>query len=363
MKLADMLTFADIGQLSRMAEHYQCECNLNSKHELIQNLLLVLGRKQYVEHHVAGMSVEDMRFLNALIFDSRRHFTLEELVAFAQQSRFTDAEKEKESPRDVITRFRKRGWLFQGTTHNTRYAYEVPEDLNQRFKKALKDRLYGDLERSSVEIPVYREEIGLMSEDLLLFLRFVSEHEISLNSEQVMYRQHQSQLMDFLHIKEPLVGKGWRFGYGRHFKDYPNRFSLLYDYAFANKLITERSDRLHITPAGSKYLENNEHTPMIQFAQLWLRIYKGPIPNLHSLVYWSIESSSNWVHVGSLFEHLEPLIKPFYYDTPASIFEERILRMLLHLGVVRLGEDELKERYIQLTPVGHSLIHSLYQKS
>lgn len=363
MKLADMLTFADIGQLSRMAEHYQCECNLNSKHELIQNLLQVLGRKQYVEEHIASMSMGDIRFLNTLIFDSRRHFTLEELVAFVGQSRFTDIEKQKESARDIITRFRKQGWLFQGTTNHTRYAYEVPEDLKQRFKKALKEKLYRNIKLSSCDLPSYREEIGLLSDDLLYFLKYVNEHELPLNNEQVMYRQHQSQLMELFHIAEPLVGKGWRFGYGRHFKDYPNRFSLLYDYAFASKFIRENQDRLQITSAGTHHLASNEHTPMIQFAQLWLRIYKGPIPNLHSLVYWTLTNcSSHWVHLGSLFEHVEPLIKPFYYDTPASIFEERIFRMLLHLGALRLGEDELKERYIQLTPVGNSLIQELISK-
>lgn len=362
MKLADMLSFADIGQLNRIASHYECECNPNSKHELIQNVLQVLGQRKYVEHYVAEMNIEDIRFLNSLIFDSRRHFTLEELIAFAGQSKFTDVDKGKENPRDVITRFRKRGWLFQGTTQHTRYAFSVPEDLIDRFKNALKQKLYANIKQMKSDIPVYREEIGLMSDDLLLFLRYVSEHQIPLNSEQAIYRQHQAQLMELFHVSEPLVGKGWRFGYGRHFKDYPSRFSLLYDYAFAEKLIREEADRLQISPSGSNYLQNNESTGMIRFAELWLRIYKGPIPNLYSLLYWTLANSSNWIHLGSLFEQIEPLIKPFYYDTSASIFEERIVRMLLHLGVLRLGEDELKERYIQITPIGQSLIHSLYNK-
>ena len=168
--------------------------------------------------------------------------------------------------------------------------------------------------------------------------------------------------MELFHVSESLVGKGWRFGYGRHFKDYPSRFSLLYDYAFAEKLIIEEADRLHISSLGIKYLENHEPTHMIRFAELWLRIYKGPIPNLHSLLYWTLANSSNWIHLGTLFEQIEPLIKPFYYDTPMSIFEERIVRMLLHLGVLRLGEDELHERYIQITPIGQSLIHSLFDQ-
>ncbi|MEF2964336.1 DUF5302 domain-containing protein [Paenibacillus sp. M1] len=359
MNLADMLTYADIGQLSRIANHYRCECNGNSKHELIQSILQTIGRREFIEHHVAEMSLEDLRFLNALIFDGRRQFSLEELIACAQQSRFTEDARERESPRDVIARFRQRGWLFQGMTHNTRYLFEVPEDLKRRFREALERLIRAETVIIKGEPAMYREEPELLSEDLLLFLQYVREHEIPLNNEGVMYRRNQLQVLEKLHISEPLVGKGWRFGYGRRFKDYPNRLALLYDYASHAKWIREDMDRLRLTAAGEAFLSEQKREPMIHFVSFWLRLYKGPIPNLPSLVYWIERCSKEWVAASSLYAGMSMLIKPFYYDSPESIFEERVLRMMLHLGMVRIGDDGQGEKYVQTTPFGRSAVHKL----
>lgn len=81
-----------------------------------------------------------------------------------------------------------------------------------------------------------------------------------------------------------------------------------------------------------------------------------------SLVYWIERCSKQWVTVSSLYGRIESLIKPFYYDAPASIFEERILIMMLHLGMVRIGEDEQRERYVQATPFGREAVAQLHEK-
>ncbi|WP_068785276.1 DUF5302 domain-containing protein [Paenibacillus phocaensis] len=361
MNLADMLTFADIGQLSRIADHYRCECSGHSKHELIQSILQTVGRRDFIERHIGSMSLEDLRFLNTLLFDGRRQFSLEELIACAQGSRFTDDAKERESPREMITRFRQQGWLFNGTTQQTRYLFEVPEDLKRRFREALERRFLAEVKAAAAEPPMYREEPDMLSADLLLFLQYVSKHDIPLNSEGVMYRRNQMQILETLHVSEGLVGKGWRFGYGRRFKDYPNRFALLYDYAYHSRLIQENNHRLELTDAGAASLAEERKESMIQFVRFWLRLYKGPIPNLLSLVYWIVSCSKDWVTVPSLFDRVEPLIKPFFYDSPASIFEERILQMMLHLGMVRFGEDERHERYVQASPFGKQAVLQIHK--
>ncbi|MFD3258870.1 hypothetical protein ACE3MQ_09695 [Paenibacillus lentus] len=362
MDLADMLTFADIGQLSRIASHYQCECNGNSKRDLIQSILQTIGRREFIEQHVEQLSLEDLRFLNMLLFDGRRQFSLEELIACAQQSRFTQDAKERESPRDVITRFRQRGWLFNGSTASTKYLFEVPEDLKRRFKEALETRFKSSVKKADSEPTVYREEYDLLPKDLRELLDYVYHHEIPLNAEGIMYRRNQMQLMEKLHIAEPLVGRGWRFGYGRRFKDYPSRLALLYDYAYHMKWIREEGGLLTLTANGSSYLAENKQEPMIQFVSFWLRLYKGPIPNLLSLMYWIERCSAEWVTAASLFGRMELLIKPFFYDTPESIFEERILRMMLHLGMLRIGEDDTRERFVQTTPFGKHCVQQLQKR-
>lgn len=55
MNLADMLTYADIGQLTAIAGRYQCECKRNSKHDLIQSILITLGSREFMETHIRGL--------------------------------------------------------------------------------------------------------------------------------------------------------------------------------------------------------------------------------------------------------------------------------------------------------------------
>ncbi|WP_055107784.1 hypothetical protein [Paenibacillus ihumii] len=359
MDLAEMLTFADIGQLSRIADHYRCECNGNSKRDLIQSILQTIGRREFIERHLDELSLEDLRFLNMLLFDGRRQFSLEELIACAQQSRFDQDAKDRESPRDMITRFRQRGWLFNGTTASTRYFFEVPEDLKRRFKVSLEARFKSATYKADAEPTVYREEHDLLPKDLRELLDYVYHHEIPLNAEGVMYRRNQMQLMEKLHISEPLVGKGWRFGYGRRFKDYPSRLALIYDYAYHMKWIREEGGLLILTANGSEFLAGNKQEPMIQFVSFWLRLYKGPVPNLLSLIYWIERCTGEWVTAASLYATLERLIKPFFYDTPESIFEERLLRMMLHLGMLRIGEGDAGVRLVQSTPFGRECVQQL----
>lgn len=359
MNLADMLTFADIGQLSRIANHYECECNGNSKHELIQSILQMIGRREFIKQRVDQLGVEDLRFLNMLLFAGHRQFSLEELIAFAQQSRFTEEAKQRESPREVIAAFRQRGWLFNGSTANTRYLFEVPEDLKRRFKETLESRFKANIVKAKAEPAAYREEFDLLTKDLRELLDYVSRHEVPLNAEGIMYRRNQLQLMEKLHVSEALVGGGWRFGYGRRFKVYPSRFALLYDYAYHLRLIREEGGVLTLTASGSSFLEENKQEALIQFVSFWLRLYKGPISNLLSLIYWIERCSAQWVTASSLFAQIGFLIRPFFYDTPESIFEERILRMMLHLGLIRIGEDGSSERFVQVTPFGSQAIQQL----
>lgn len=357
MNLADMLTFADIGQLNRIADYYQCECKPNSKHELIQSILSTLGSKPFFEQQVRQLNQADQRFLNNLLFDPRQYYGMEELIAIARQSMDKKESEAGSSPRDLIIRFTKSGWLFNGTTQQTRYLYQVPQDLKLRFRDVLAAHLRAGIVKTS-EPSMYREEYHLMAEDLKLFLKFVKQHEIAVNAEGMMYRRSQQQLMEHLHISEELVGRsGWRFGYGRSFKDYPDRFALVYDYAFHNRLIREEQCALKLTAAGEEKLGAENAAEMIQLFRFWLRLYKGAVPNLSSIVYWTGECAGDWSTTESLFKQIGPFIQPFYYDTAEDIYEKRIIRMMLHLGMIRAGEHE-QGRTVQMTAWGSRLAAS-----
>ncbi|SDC41163.1 hypothetical protein SAMN02799630_00407 [Paenibacillus sp. UNCCL117] len=363
MNLADMLSYADIHDLGRIAGTYECECNGHSKHELIQSILSRVGRRDVLDRFVEELSMEDIRFLNSLLFDQRGSFSLEELLARVRQSRFDQDQGEgpaEWNPRDMIARFKHRGWLFNGYSQQTRYLFEVPADLRRRFVAALGKRFEQTLVRTDEPI-AYRDEQKLLAGDILGFLRILQGQDMMLTGESVMYKRNLQQILDSLAVREEPVGKtAWRFGYGRMFRDYPNRFSFIYDYCYFNDLITEHHQVLALTEKGREAVREERREDTVQLFRFWLRLYKGPVPGLQSIVHWLQKLASSWVTLSSVRSTLGPLIRPFYYDTPDSILEQRILQMMMHLGLIRIGEDEREGRVLQVTRLGAGIIEGTY---
>lgn len=361
MNLADMLSYADIHDLSRIAGTYNCSCNGHSKNELIQSILATVSRKDVFERQVTDLSIEGIRFLNSLIFDKRGTFSIEELVARVQQSRFVKDGEDAWNPREMITRFKQHGWLFNGHSRDTRYVFQVPADLKQRFSAALAKQFQQHIQVTD-EPGVYRDEQRLIIDDIRNFLSFVRDQDVILSADHYMYKRHLQQILDRLSVKEEPVGKtAWRFGYGRMFKEYPNRFSFIYDYCYYKEWITEHNQMLALTAKGLEEVQSDRHEDLLQVYRFWLRLYKGAIPNVQSIMHWLETLVSTWVTVDSLKTALIPLIRPFYYDSADSIFEQRILQMQMHLGLIRIGEHHEHGPVIQLTKLGRSVIQGIYK--
>ncbi|HZG78085.1 MAG TPA: hypothetical protein VEZ72_19695 [Paenibacillus sp.] len=411
MNLADMLSYADIHQLNRIADHYACDCNTNSKRELIQSILNTVNRKDVFERYVETLSVEDIRFLNSLVFDPRDSYSLEELLARAQISRYeaakpaaigaTRSEAESEilstvrvdlrgseppkpakkepkkreskkakspaepesppwSPRQMIVKFAHQGWLFNGYSHHTKYLYQVPADLKRRFGDSLA-RAYQKQLLVIDEPTAYRDEQRMLSEDIGKFLSFLEKYEVELNGEGTMYKRSQQMIFETFNVREEPVGKGgWRFGYGRKIKDYPNRFSLIYDFCYYNGYIDEGEGRLALSDKGrSALLEGRTPDPGAVY-QFWLKLYKNPIHNVQTLVHWIDRLAGRWVALSTLSRVLTPLIKPYYYDSPESILANRIVTMMMHQGLLRIGEHPDAGTVIEMTKLGSSIVRGVY---
>ncbi|MBW7454120.1 hypothetical protein ACFOLF_05205 [Paenibacillus sepulcri] len=392
MKLADMLSYADIGQLSRIATTYRCECSGNSKNELIQSILSTVNRREVFETQIGSMKMEDLRFINSLLFDSRDSFSLEELIARVQQSKFgqTSAEpaavtpsvlpqptaketkkpakRSKKSPvpavesgpRETISRFKQYGWLFNGYEGPNRYLFQVPSDLKERFKETLGKQFLAQAVYVEEEPHAYRDEQLILGEDVMHFLDFVYHNEIPLTSDSVMYKRSMMQIMDRFGVKEAFPARGeWRFGYGRRIKDYPNRLSLIYDYCYYNGWLSEADSLLTLTSAGKERQLKRIPEPSDKLYVFWLRLYKGAIPNIRAIVHWIDQLSHKWVKLASLQTVLTPYIKPFYYDQPETILEQRLLGMMMHLGLLRIGDDPASGQVVRMTPIGRSIVAGL----
>ncbi|CAM4218985.1 hypothetical protein [Paenibacillus tarimensis] len=402
MNLAEMLGYADIAQLARIAGVYRCDCSGHSKHELIQAILVAVSGKELFDNQLEDMPVEDLRFLNSLLFDSRDAFSLEDLVARArncsfgkddqsavtgarsaisasemlpgsEQSRKEPADKPvskrsskkvkpaaEPGPRDTIARFKHLGWLFNGHSGMDRYLFHVPSDLKQRFKEALARR-YRRAIKECGEPPVYRDEQLLLADDILHLLRYVEQQEIPLTVEGAMYKRQTLQVLELMSITEEMPVKGaWRFGYGRRFKDYPDRLSLLYDYCYYSGLISESDMRLTLTMAGKEKLEGKRREEPSELYRFWLRLYKGAVPNLTAIVHWIDELAVKWVAIDPLRSELLPLIRPFYYDSAETVFNQRVIMMMLHLGLLRVGEDEQGCQVVRMTAAGHAIVRGVH---
>lgn len=361
MNLADMLSYADIHELGRIANTYECECNGHSKNELIQSILSTALRREIFEKHIQSLNLEDIRFLNSLLFDPRNAFSIEELIARVQQSRFQKDESVEWNPRDMVIKFKKLGWLFNGYSQQTKFLFHVPNDLKRKFSDVLTGIFKQSLNLTN-EPSVYRDEQLLIIDDIFHFLTFISHvQELPLTTEGSIYKRQLQQILDRLSVQEEMVSKGsWRFGYGRMFKDYPNRFSFIYDYCYYRQLISEQGQVLTLTEEGTARLLEGKKENLAEVYKFWLRLYKNPIPNVQSLAGWVDRLSSQWVTLASLSDVLCKLVKPFYYDSSESIVEQRILQMMMHLGLIRIGEDHKNGMVVQVTKMGSKVIQGTF---
>lgn len=378
MNLADMLSYADIKQLHRIADQYQCECDGHSKHELIQSILSKVYRKEGFQSMVHRLNDEDLRFLNSFLFESEKSFSLEELLARAKYTQFEEQPDNQVKPvlkrskkkakkqtvpispsRETISRFKSRGWLFNGITKNNRYLFQFPEDLKER----LSDILYKHFEQSlnhTSEPPIYREEGRLILEDISNFLRLVEHEDFPLTASGWLYKRSIHHIINSMAVpEEPVSHEVWRFGYGRRFKEYPNRLSFIYDYCYFHGYIKEGSI-LELTQRGQEKLFHQEQENPLDVYKFWIRLYKGPIYQLQGLVHWMDRMAEQWVTVDSLYHVLHRFIRPYYYDDARSILEKRMLNMMLHLGMITIGEHPEDGTVVRMTKRGRSMIRGIY---
>lgn len=361
MDLADMLSYADIHELSRIARNYECECSSHSKNELIQSILSTVGRKDVFEALVMNLETEDIRFLNSLLFDRRDSFSLEELIARAKLTQEQEKDKTEGNPRELITRFKQRGWLFNGFSQNTKFLFQVPNDLKRRFSETLTRLFAAKLVYTSAPPRVYRDEQNMLADDLALFLKQLEAGGLPLNQEGFLYKRQLQELISMLAVpEEPVPKTAWRFGYGSRYREYPIRFSFLYDYCYYRGLTEESGAQLRLTPEGSAAVAEGRRESVAELYAFWLRLYRGPVPNLQSIVHWLAKLAGEWTTTASLGEILEPLIKPYYYDTPRDILEGRLLPMLMHLGLIRIGADDSFGNVVQVSKLGEQVIGGTY---
>lgn len=362
MNLAEMLLYADIEHLNRIAKRYNCTCNFHSKNELIQSILTSFHRQSTYDLATEEMSDEIYRFLQLLIFDNRNDYSKEELLAKAKQSLHSESDM---TDRMIFIEALQRGWIFPGIMQKNKFLFSVPTDVRTSLSKRI-----GEYNREQyihkASIPeYYRDEGTLLIDDFVTFLQFLTKDIIQLTSDGQIYKRHQLLLFDKFTTKEnPIEKGGWRFGFGYRYPQYPDRFSLLYDYAIHNRLISEGDGTaLTLTDAGLNKLET--YIPLFEgreFYRFWIRLYRRPIPHLQYIVnILHATIGSDWVTVDSAKSVVLPWLTEYYYESVDSLFENRIIQMLYYLGVIKKGKYRDKE-VISFTNNGQQWIRGVSEE-
>lgn len=336
MNLADLLTYTDIHQLQQLAVQHSLP-QTHSKHELIQALLLNMQRPAWWEARSQRASRSELRFWKLLIFDSRKHFNFEELLGKARQA----LQDQNDNPRILVANAVKAGLIFPGVSHRDRSLYLVPQAIRKQMISVLHSRHVEEMLCEQTPT-AYRDEQHCLSADLERFLKYVGEHDVRLTVDGAIYRQDLQAILDRMVIEEATVDKKrWRFGFGRRYHLYPDRFSLLYDYAYVQGYIAEHGSALRLTTSlqGKNISGGQEGEELYHF---WLRLYRKPIPALPLIVKWiHLFACSDWIQLEQLRHSLDEWLPAYYYMNTESLFS-LLLKMLTHLGVIRISDTAIK---------------------
>lgn len=358
LNLNEMLIYADIQHINKIVDHYQCQCDRHSKTEMIQSIIYTLFQNNTLEEMIDQLTDIERTFVQLLYLDSRTKYTIEDLLAKGKQA--IELQQSNEKPREIVLTALKKGWIFQGVGKKHLLIYLVPEDLKKKILQSLIRKLQKQV-LVKEEIPFYRDEIDLLFSDLLTFLNTIRKEDIYLTNEGNIYKRQQYAIFQsFIIPEEPLKRQAFRFGYGRRYDEYPDRFSLLYDYAYYQKWIDEgEKGFLGLTTLGIQWVERS-HQRMKEskkLYQFWVRLYKHPIPFLPLIVrFIDLMSYQQWVRLDHLQELTLFWLKDHYYEKKEQIFQERIIKMMLHLGLIQLGNDD-GIPFLRVTEEGHHWIN------
>jgi hypothetical protein len=353
LRIAEWLTYTSIEQLRQLNRAYHGEeLATHSKYDLIRSLLPKLGTKENYQKQLEELPDIESRFLQLLVFDTTPAFTMEELLAKGRAALC----KQEGEPRALVIKAIKKGWLFQGYSQQTHYLYHVPSDTRKQVINCLLDPFRADV---MIRPPLYYRDEGYeVVCDLKKFLDFLGQNIVRTTDGGGIYRNQLRQMMATFSVSENLLnGKGPRFGFGRSYHLYPDRFSLLYDYAFYEKYFQENPEGYLclVEQNFGNILDTDKEELVISLYRFWIRLYKRPIPNLAIVLKW-IGSLAHlgWFSVQTIKEIVAPWLHPFYYESEEILFA-RILKMLAHLGVLRIGEESTGEQFLTLTSTGSKI--------
>lgn len=349
MKLSDCLNTADIATLRKIADHYRFECSKHSKLELLQEILFQFRSKSFITRHIQDWFTGRERMMLRLCLDTRTIFSAEEFEGIRATSESdctaTDAMSE--------------GWLFPTTQFSGRFMYCIPSEIHAQLRNFLVENVAKSVIVSSDGPLTFQEEGMAIVHDLDVMLEYVRHHDVRLTTDGSMYKRNLVQVLELLEVNEPIVSGGWRFGYGRRFHDYPDRLALIYDYAYHQKIVMEQEEGcLTLGPGCEEWMNLSPNDRVKSMVRFYVSLYRRPITRLPQILQLIAYSSTDWVQSQSMQRVVDALglLTDYYYDNKENVWHSRILNMMMHLGLLRIGCDEEDNKWFQITALGQRLL-------
>jgi hypothetical protein len=357
MRLSECLNSSDIDTLRKIADAYRFDCSKSSKNALMQEIMAHFNNRKFLSGAFTDIKEAPYReAVSQLMLDSRGEFSREEVLAMVRRASPDLAAEDAK----WMQRLMHDGWLFRLNAKGGRQLYLIPEDLRKTLRQCLSESLKQRV-KVAEEMPlVYRDENLALVRDTMVFLNFVGKNDIRITKDGTIIKRTQAQILSLLEIKEEALGKvSWRFGYGRRFHDYPDRFALIYDYCQARELIVETAEgTLERGAKADAWLLCEEKERLFDLFRFWRLLYRRPIPKLKLCINTLIQTAKeDWVHVDSMNELLVPYVGDYYFDKARAVMEQRIYNMLVHQGLLAHGQLADGSAVLRVTALGRELLH------
>lgn len=356
MRLSECLNSSDIDTLRRIAEAYRFDCSKSSKNALMQEIITHFRNRQFIAGALEEMPDAAFReAVSQLMLDNRQEFSREEVLALLRRAgRMEDGADLK-----WMARMMNEGWLFRLNSKGGRQFYFIPEDLRRTIRDYLSVNLQSRVEVAEGTPIVYRDENLALVRDTAAFLQYVRSHDVRITKDGTILKRTQQEILSLLEIKEEALGKvSWRFGYGRRFHEYPDRFALIYDYCYHCGLIVETAEgSLQTGDKLGDSLKRGEKERLEDVFRYWRLLYRRPIPQLKLCIATLAQAAKDgWVLVDSMNQLLSAYVQDYYFDKVPALIEQRICNMLVHLGLLAHGQLADGTAVIKVTALGRELL-------
>lgn len=354
MRLVECLNQCDMGQLALIARSHRLIVPTYSKSAILQELLIKFTDSRYLSDRLTKQP-SLQKIIRELAINGRDHYAKDELSAVIRRMLSVLAVPDLDAKETIIA-LRQEGFLYEIGNRSGR-MYIFPEDVWKKLHALVSVPQANSLATvAKLEPIIIRNDESALARDATSFLFYCAKSPLPLTVAGGLYKRAQQQLMQLFEIQEELLPErtGWRFGFHPHYRHYPARFALIYDFWLKNGAIIEKSGYLEVAEgAGQALLMIVEEKRSELLFRYYLEAYRNAIPNLAQAVKKISEMAYDvWVYEAAIKAELSPWINDYYYASRDLIVSQHLLLMLVDLGFLKIGELRTGEPVYQLSEYG-----------